>query len=63
MTLAVPLQQLRGFRHVFSHAYDLAIDAERLGLVLRDAETTVRALSPACESFLAHVAKQEGWSD
>ena len=53
--LAAPLRQLRGFRHVVNHAYDVAIDPDRLGLVVRDAETVVAALSPAVEAFVSGV--------
>ena len=55
--LAAPLRQLRGFRHVINHAYDLMIDPERLALVMRDGETVVGALRPAVESFVANVAR------
>jgi len=56
--LTAPLGHLRGFRHIFNHAYDLAIDPERLALVVRDAETIVRTLPGACESFVAEVARR-----
>lgn len=59
--LTAPLGHLRGFRHIFNHAYDLAIDPERLALVVRDAETIVRTLPGACESFVAEVARREQW--
>ena len=59
--LMPPLGQLRGFRHVFNHAYDFAIDPERLALVIRDAETVVRELPGAVDAFIAEVARREGW--
>jgi hypothetical protein len=34
----------------------LSFDPARLALVVRDAETVVAALRPACEAFLAQVA-------
>ena len=58
-TLAEPLRQLRGFRHVITHAYDLTLDPDRLRLVMRDAETVVQALEPACDKFVRAVARQE----
>ena len=58
--LAEPLRQLRGFRHVITHAYDLALDRDRMQLLMRDAETVVLALEPACETFVRTVARQEG---
>jgi hypothetical protein len=57
--LTPPLRQLRGFRHVVTHAYDLTIDRDRLALVLRDAETVVPALRPACETFFAKLLRAE----
>jgi hypothetical protein len=57
--LADPLRQLRGFRHVITHAYDLTLDADRLRLVMRDAETVVQALEAACETFVREVARRE----
>lgn len=55
-SLAAPLRQLRGFRHVVTHAYDLTLDPERLTLVVRDAETVVHALRPACRTFVDEVS-------
>jgi hypothetical protein len=60
-SLIAPMGQLRGFRHVFNHAYDLSIDPERLALVMRDAETVARALPGACQAFVAEVARRENW--
>lgn len=59
-SLGPPLRELRGFRHVITHAYDLRLDPDRLKLVMRDAETVVAVLPAAFEGFLADVAKQEG---
>ncbi|MGH7997416.1 MAG: hypothetical protein ACREFX_13805 [Opitutaceae bacterium] len=47
-----PLRQLRGFRHVLTHAYDLRIDADRLALLVRDAEAVVPKLRPAVDRFV-----------
>jgi hypothetical protein len=43
--LRAPLRNLRGFRHVVTHAYDLEIDPERFALLLKDA----RAVAPQAE--------------
>ena len=63
--LAAPLRQLRGFRHVGVHSYELALERERLALVMRDAESIVAALKPACEAFIAEVLRrtdeEEAW--
>lgn len=53
--LGAPLRQLRGFRHVVTHAYDPTLDPARLALVVRDAETVVAALEPACLAFVHQV--------
>lgn len=36
-SLKTPLSELRGFRHVFVHAYDLRLDSEKLASLLKDA--------------------------
>ena len=56
--LAAPLRQLRGFRHVVVHSYELILERERLALVMRDAESIVGALKPACEAFMAEVLRR-----
>lgn len=57
--LRQPLQELRAFRHVFVHAYDLAIDPEKLGLILNYA--LVRERIPGLVSaFVAAVADEQG---
>lgn len=58
-SLAAPLRQLRGFRHVITHAYDITLDPARMALVLRDAETVAAALHPSCKAFMAEVARRE----
>lgn len=58
--LAAPLRQLRGFRHVVTHAYDLSLDPARCALVMADAETVVAALRPSCERFFRETEPQEG---
>ena len=56
--LMPPLRQLRGFRHVVTHAYDLSFDPTRLTLVLADAETVVAALRPSCEVFFQEIEQR-----
>lgn len=58
--LRQPLRELRAFRHVFTHAYDLELDAEKLALLLKYAGQVVPALEGSCQSFVQHVARQEG---
>ena len=57
--LKLPLQELRAFRHVFVHAYDLEIDPERLRLVLNYAGRIADRLSDLVETFIGKVAVQE----
>jgi hypothetical protein len=61
--LGPPLRQLRGFRHVATHAYDLGIDEARLKLLLLDAEVVVMALKPACDTFFGRVTREESKND
>lgn len=56
------LQELRGFRHVFHHAYDLVLDSGRLILLLDAANRVANALPGAVQQFLSDVIQQEGWS-
>ena len=53
--LVSDLQELRGFRHVVRHAYDLALKKDKL-VPLLDAAERVAALVPAaCETFFSSV--------
>ena len=53
--LVSDLQDLRGFRHVVRHAYDLALKKDKL-VPLLDAAERVAALVPAaCETFFSSV--------
>lgn len=45
------LRDLRGFRHVVTHAYDLELDAERLGIVLKHATEAARLLPAMVAAF------------
>ena len=51
-----PLQELRGFRHVFTHAYDLETDPEKLRLVLSKAGEVTPKLESECARFIAEAA-------
>ncbi len=55
-----PLQELKAFRHVFVHAYDLQVDPERLALVLKHGGRMVEVLPGLVASFLVAVAKEQG---
>ncbi|MEI6536039.1 MAG: hypothetical protein WCN98_11900 [Verrucomicrobiaceae bacterium] len=45
------LRDLRGFRHIVTHAYDLELDSERLAIVLRHAESAASLLPGVVASF------------
>ena len=49
------LDSLRGFRHVFRHAYGSALDARRLRIVLDDARSVRPSLRTDVEEFLSHL--------
>ena len=52
------LYELRGFRHVFVHAYDLELDPEKLALVLKYAEQAVVQFPALIERFVGGVEQQ-----
>jgi hypothetical protein len=45
------LRDLRGFRHVITHAYDLVLEADRLAIVVRHAGEAARLLPGRVGSF------------
>jgi len=49
------LQELRGFRHVIRHAYDLELSKDRMTLLLNSAERVAAAWDTVCRRFLAQV--------
>ena len=58
--LAAPLGELRGFRHMFTHAYDLVLRREKLALLLADADLVICALREHALRFVEGVAKLHG---
>jgi hypothetical protein len=58
--LRQPLRELRAFRHVFTHAYDLQLDPEKLALLIKYSGQVVPQLEGFCRSFVHQVAQQEG---
>jgi hypothetical protein len=58
--LRQPLQELRGFRHVFVHAYDLTVDPEKLGLILKYAHVVRDQIPDLVSAFVAAVADEQG---
>jgi hypothetical protein len=59
--LRQPLQELRAFRHVIHHAYDLELDCEKLALVLKCAARVEPVLTALCEDFVRQIAVQENY--
>ena len=56
--LRAPLRELRGFRHVVTHAYELVLDQDRLALLVRDAGRVAPKLAACCEVFCAKAARE-----
>ena len=54
--LAQELHELRMFRHVFNHAYDLRLDPDKLRLLLKYAGTVTPQLASRARQFVEGVA-------
>jgi len=57
--LKLPLQELKAFRHVFVHAYELDLDPEKLALLLKYARTIADQLRALVEEFIRQVAREQ----
>lgn len=55
-----PLEELKGFRHVFVHAYDLELDPEKLALLMKYAERVAAQTPALAEAFIEQVKRQQG---
>ena len=49
--LRQPLHELKAFRHVFVHAYDLELDPEKLALVLKYGRKRGEGPPSTCHTF------------
>ena len=58
--LRQPLHELRAFRHVFVHAYELELDPEKLALVLKYGKRVAEILPQLVLEFLTQVARDQG---
>ena len=58
--LKAPLQELKAFRHVFVHAYELEIDPEKLALLLKYARAVVDVLPSSVDAFVREVSREQG---
>jgi len=54
-----PLQELKAFRHVFVHAYELVLDPDKLALLLKYAQQVADALPGLVERFTTKVAAEQ----
>ena len=56
------LRELRGFRHVITHAYDLELDRRRMALVVESAALVVNDIGAWVESFANATARMHEWN-
>ena len=57
--LKLPLNELKAFRHVFVHAYELELDPEKLALLLKYARQVADRLPGLVEVFVRQVAREQ----
>jgi len=55
------IRELKGFRHVTRHAYDLVLKPERLGELVPIAQAVSAELPRWCAEFGRTVKEQQGW--
>jgi hypothetical protein len=55
------LRELKGFRHVMRHAYDLTLRADRLAELAGIAERVADQLPDWCRTFGDKVRAEQGW--
>lgn len=53
-----PVRELKGFRHVMRHAYELELDPDRIARLVEHAEAISRAFPAWCEGFLRDVRER-----
>jgi hypothetical protein len=58
--LKSPLRELKAFRHVFVHAYELELDPDKLALLLKYAREVAERLPALVEAFINEVAQEQG---
>lgn len=56
------VRELKGFRHLFRHAYDLKLRGDRLAELVGIAERVVAAFPEWNRVFLEAVAAEQGWA-
>lgn len=60
---AADIRELKGFRHITRHAYDLTLREDRLTELARITEQISEELPGWCTDFVAKVRAQEGWQN
>ena len=55
------LRELKRFRHLIRHAYDLTLREDRLRELVHFAAETSNALAAWCAEFLATVRREQNW--
>jgi hypothetical protein len=60
--LGTDLHELRAFRHVVRHAYDLTLQPYKLSPLIESAERVARALPGVCLAFCRAVAMHRDWN-
>lgn len=55
------VRELKGFRHIMRHAYDLVLRDDRLAELSRTAEGLATALPEWCKDFGKSVRAEQGW--
>jgi hypothetical protein len=57
--LKLPLRELKDFRHVFVHAYELELDPEKLALLLKYARRVAERIATVVEDFVQRIAHEQ----
>jgi hypothetical protein len=60
--VTLDLQELRAFRHVVRHAYDLVLQAHKLSPLIESGERVAKELPGVCQQFCRAVAAGRGWT-
>lgn len=55
-----PIRELKGFRHIFRHAYDLELEPKRIGQIASEAEWCAAQFPRWCSAFLASARETHG---
>ena len=57
--LKLALNELKSFRHVFVHAYDMKLDPEKLELIMKYARQVAGRLPALADDFIRQVAAEQ----